>query len=428
MRIAMIGQKGVPAQLGGIEQHVEVLARLLAARGHQVDVYCRRSYLGPEHSQDGKRPWSVRGVRRIFRWSTGTKSLDAITHTATCTLDTLQRNVDVVHYHALGPSSLCFVPRLAGRPVVATVHGLDWQRDKWDGLAKAYLKLGEWVAARAASQLVVVSKPLRDYFWHRHGRRTVFIPNGVRDLPEGDADALSRYGLRPGAFLLNVARLEPEKEQHTLIEAFQTALANRPRPDFRLVIAGGSGADASYEKRLRDMAGPNVVLTGPVTADVLVQLYRNAYMFALPSAIEGMSLALLEALSCGLPALVSDIPENTAVIEDGGFTFRMGDTADLVDRLQQLLALPQTVYQAGTAARRVAAAYQWPHVAGALEAVYEMAIRRPRPDYGSAPQPWQPAAHVAPRRAAAATTPPLPVPVDAPAPEPLVPVSQTEPV
>ena len=373
----MIGQKGIPAHSGGVEQHVEILSRLLAAGGHQVDVYCRRSYLAQGADQATAQAWDHPGVRQIFHWSAGTKHLDAISHTALCTIDALSRGTDVIHYHALGPASLSFVPSLAGRRVVVTVHGLDWQRAKWGRLAKAYLKLGEQVAVRSACQLVVVSKPLQEYFLRRYGRQTVFIPNGVRQIVPSQVGAMARWGLSPGQFLLCVARLVPEKGQHYLIEAFENLRRAVPCPGLRLVIAGPSDLNADYEKRLRAMAGPHVVFTGAVGPDVLAELYYNACLFVLPSEIEGMSLALLESLSCGLPALVSDIPENTSVIEDGGFVFRCGDVDDLSDQLRTLLARPERLQRAAHAAPRVAQRYRWPEVVQALAQTYHEALGAP---------------------------------------------------
>ena len=379
MRIAMIGQKGIPAHSGGVEQHVEILARLLAERGHHVDVYCRSSYVNGHNGAAQTRDWHHPRVQQIVRWCIGTKHLDAISNTALCTLDALCRDSDLIHYHALGPASLSFVPRLVGRPVVVTVHGLDWQRAKWGRAAKAYLQFGEKVAARAASEVVVVSKPLQDYFLRHYGRRTVFIPNGVREIVPGQNGALTRWGLEPGKFLLCVARLVAEKGQHYLVDAFRKMTARGAYPDWRLVIVGGSDLNSDYESRVREMAGPGVVFTGAVGPDVLAELYGHAYLFVLPSEIEGMSLALLEALSCGLPALVSDIPENAMVVaapggEDGGFTFRCGDVPDLVKQMSTLVSQPERVRHAGCAARRVVSAYRWPKVAAALEQTYRQAL------------------------------------------------------
>jgi glycosyltransferase involved in cell wall biosynthesis len=363
MRIAMLGQKGIPAHSGGVEQHVDILSRALVARGHEVLAYCRRSYLGRDtcSSRDG-------GLHRIVRCSVATKHLDAITHTLASTIDVMLRRADVVHYHAIGPAALAPLARLAGMPVVVTVHGLDWQRAKWGAFARWCLRAGEWLAARSASQLVVVSPTLRPYFQTGHGVCPRFVPNGVVPLERKPPHRLCRLGLAPGGYLLAVARLVPEKGLHYLLEAFRAL----PR-DVRLAIAGGGGLDDSYERRLRRLADPRVVFLGETSRDLLAELYSHALLFVLPSDVEGMSIALLEAMSVGCPVLVSDIPENAWVVGDAGFTFRSGDAGHLREVLDELMQFPELVSASGGRASARAGAFQWPHIVSQLEAVYRAA-------------------------------------------------------
>jgi glycosyltransferase involved in cell wall biosynthesis len=177
MKIAMLGQKGIPAHSGGIEQHVDVLSKHLVARGHEVVVYCRRSYCGRDATST-----SEGGLHRIFRPSIPTKHLDAITHTFASTVDVMLRRADIVHYHALGPAALAPLARLAGLPVVVTVHGLDWQRAKWGTLAKRCIQFGERMAAANARKIIGVSPILKRYFADNYGVDAEFIPNGVMPM------------------------------------------------------------------------------------------------------------------------------------------------------------------------------------------------------------------------------------------------------
>ncbi len=361
MRIAMIGQKGIPAQSGGVEQVVDMLSQHLTARGHDVLVYCRHSYLGRDH-----RTTRVDRLHRIFRPSIPTKHLDAITHTLMSTIDIALRRADVVHYHAIGPAALAPLARLAQFPVVVTVHGLDWQRAKWGWFARHCLRLGEYIASAAANKLLVVSPTLRDHFARQFGVSAQFIPNGVVPIKFKAADRILKFGLQPGRYVLAVARLVPEKGLHYLIDAF----ARIPN-DVNLVIAGGGGLnDGSYERTLRQCTDRRVVFTGPADRELLTELYSHAQLFVLPSDLEGMSIALLEAMSMALPVLVSDIPENTSVIGTAGFRFRRGDVQDLSEKLVSLLGEPQQLVQAGRQAAKQAAPYQWPRVVDQLEQVY----------------------------------------------------------
>lgn len=387
MRIAMIGQKGIPAQSGGVEQHVDNLSRLLVERGHEVIVYCRRSYCG-DKTPDGTATSVTDGqfslvrhgtamptaagpsLHRIFRPSIATKHLDAITHTITSTWDVLARDVDVVHYHAIGPAALAPVARCGGLPTVVTCHGLDWQRAKWGRLAKRCLRVGEWSAARFASELVVVSQPLRDYFAREYSVSASFIPNAVTPVAHREPNRILQWGLRPGNFVLAASRLVPEKGLHYLIPAFEQL-----QTDIPLVIAGGGGFDHGYERQLRNSAGRRVLFVGNADRALLAELYSNALLFALPSEVEGMSIALLEAMSSGLPVLVSDLPENTAVVGSDGFTFRSRDISDLRSVLELVLENRAVLREFGARCRDRSEQFQWPQVVSQLEQVYSKAAQ-----------------------------------------------------
>jgi glycosyltransferase involved in cell wall biosynthesis len=398
MKIAMIGQKGIPARGGGIEQHVDILSQLLVERGHEVIVYCRRSYCGDENrcrntgpGSDVHRGQAVEAewgsaLHRIFRPSIATKHLDAITHAISSTWDVLFRDVDVVHYHAIGPAALAPVARWYGLPTVVTCHGLDWQRAKWGAIARRCLRFGEWLAARFAAKLVVVSEPLRTHFAHTHGVESTFIPNAVAPMARSEPRRIRQWGLRRGEYLLAASRLVPEKGLHYLISAFRAI-----ETDVKLVIAGGGGIDRAYERELRRSAGPRVIFTGNADRELLSELYCNALLFVLPSEVEGMSIALLEAMSCGLPVLVSDIPENTCVVGADGFTFRSRDALHLRAALDSLLDSRGLLFEFGERCRARAEQYQWPHVVTQLEQVYHAALgvrRKPvAGDEGVAPQP-----------------------------------------
>jgi len=372
LTIAMIGQKGIPAHSGGVERHVEHVAAELVKLGHRVLVYCRPSYLkaAPGRPACGGSASAVKADHRaspltLLRWSVPTKHLDAITHAAVCCVDAIFRGVDLIHFHAIGPAALAPLARLASVPVVVTVHGLDWQRAKWGLAARWCLRLGELAAARCAGRLVVVSKPLRRYFRQRYGVRAVYIPNGVVPVQRRAPGRILSLGIRPGRFVLAATRLVPEKGLHYLIEAFRRLTA-----PYQLVVAGAGLLEDGYEQRLRRMAGPNVIFTGNAGRGLLAELYSHAALFVLPSELEGMSVALLEAMSSGLPVLVSDIEENIAVVGSEGFTFRCGDVADLAAKLEFLLAHPLLLAEAGRRLREASESFRWPQVAAQLQRLY----------------------------------------------------------
>lgn len=386
LSIAMVGTKGIPATFGGIERHVEELGARLAARGHHVTVHCRLNYSEPSRERCEivkARRWRFRGMDLRILPSIGTKHLDAITHTALAGAGELFGGRDIVHFHALGPSLLSWMPRLAGRRVVATCHGLDWQRAKWGRAAKMVLRSGEWAIVRFPHRTVCVSQTLREHFLSQHKRNTVYIPNGV-DLPEllPPREITERWGLCGGDYFLFLSRLVPEKRADVLIEAYRGLETAR-----RLVIAGGSSMSDDHVARLHELArgDERIIFTGNVTGDLFRELMSNAHVFILPSELEGLPIVLLEALSFGRCALASDIPVNREVLEHTepgkpawGRLFRTNDAVSLRDALTWLEANPGEVASLGEAARpRVAAHFTWDRVADETEQVYlELTARR----------------------------------------------------
>lgn len=362
MRIAMIGQKGIPALYGGIERHVEEIARRLVLAGHEVTVYCRLHYTptgGHYH-----------GVELVRLPSVKTKHLDTISHVALSTAHALARDFDVLHFHALGPSLFALPARALGRPTVVTVHGLDWQREKWGRFAQWALKQCEGPAVRFPDRTIVVSQTLREHFAAHYGRDTVTIPNGTLLPDPRPANKIHRFGLAEGKYVLFVGRLVPEKGVHFLCEAW-----SRLDTDLTLAICGGSSGSGDYVRQIQHYAGPRVKMLDYVYGEPLEELYSNAYAVCLPSTVEGLSLVLLEALSYGRCVLVSDIPENVEVTRDAAPTFRTKDIADLAAQLGRLLADPALVRRYEEKARgHIAAHYSWDRVVDATIAVYDEVV------------------------------------------------------
>lgn len=356
----MIGLKGIPATYGGIERHVEEIGARLVERGHDVTVYCRTYYTKENGTHHGMK------LRRLP--SINTKHLDTATHTALSALDALLRGFDIVHFHALGPSAFSFLPRLRGQRTVVTVHGLDWEREKWGPLASAFLKRCEYPALHFPSRTIVVSETLQKYFEEKYLIRPDVIPNGT-SLPElRPLNKLRRHGLTPGGYVLFVGRLVPEKGCHYLMQAYRDV-----RSDLKLVLAGGSSFSDGYVETLKEHQSkdPRVVMLDYVYGEALEELWSNACVVVQPSTMEGLSIALLEALSYGRCVLVSDIPENLEVVQNCAVSFRSRDVEDLGAKLQSLLDDPARVRSfGGLARRRVEEKYSWERVVEATEIVY----------------------------------------------------------
>lgn len=373
MRIAMIGQKGIPATYGGVERHVEELASRLVECGHDVTVYTRPHY----DRRKARRPrpsherMYYRGVRLVRVPSIATKHLDAISHVALCTAHAVASRVDVVHYHAVGPALFSWIPRLFRQKAVVTVHGQDAMRPKWGGFASFVLRRGEWVAVHAPNATICVSETLTAKLSQRYRRRVDFVPNGV-DLIEGsDESILSELGVERGKYILFASRLVPEKGCHYLIEAWEQA--GRPLP---LVMAGDSSFSPNYVEQIKSMpSGSAVVFPGNIYGARLASLFRNATLFVLPSDLEGLPIVLLEALGYGAPVLASDIPPNLEAMGGLGKTFAAGNVSDLRDKLCECLAAARELKRvASLEAPRITSSYDWDVVTRQTIAVYMLAM------------------------------------------------------
>lgn len=367
LRIAMIGQKGMPATYGGIERHVEEIAARLVERGHEVTVYSRLYY--------SKQRGSYHGIRLRRLPSINTKHLDTATHTALATFDALLRPYDIVHFHALGPSIFSGIPRLRGMKSVVTVHGLDWERQKWGPAAAWLLKQCEYPAIHFPTSTIVVSRTLSQYFDQKFGLIPEVIPNGTSAPIERAPNKIRRFGLASDGsrYVLFVGRLVPEKGCHFLLDAF-TQIQDR-FPDVKLVMAGGSSFSDGYVAELKKYESDRILFLDYVYGDVLEELWSSAYLVVQPSTIEGLSLTLLEALSYGRCVLSSDIPENVEVTGENAVTFRSGDVAALRDQMERLLAHPEIVQSYESRARRlVEEQFSWDHVVDRVESIYYQAL------------------------------------------------------
>lgn len=369
LKIAMIGHKRIPSREGGVEIVVDELSTRLVKMGCRVDAYNRYGRHTAGKKFDERRGKYYNGIRLITIPTPKSSSLNAIVYSFLATMRALFGHYDVIHFHAEGPCTMLWIPKVFGIHVVATIHGLDWQRAKWGNFASKVLKFGEKVAAKYADEIIVLSRNMQEYFKEIYGRDTLYIPNGI-NRPELKEVKLIRekYDLNKGEYILFLARIVPEKGLHYLIEAFEQIDTEK-----KLVIAGGSSHSNEYIEKIHSMAAKDdrIIFTDFVHGQCLEELYSNAYLFVLPSDIEGMAIGLLEAMSYGNCCLVSDIPENKEVVDDKAVTFKHGDVQDLVIQLKFLLEHPEkTLEYKNMAADYICEKYNWDKVVEETAVIY----------------------------------------------------------
>lgn len=370
LNIAMFGQKRIPSREGGVEIVVEELCTRMVAQGHNVTCYNRGGHHVSGSEYDSKRLKEYKGIKLKTVPTIEKKGLAAVSSSFFAALCCAFGKYDVVHIHAEGPAFFCWLPKLFHKRVIVTVHGIDWQREKWkSGFGSKFIHKGEKNAVKYADEIIVLSKGVQDYFEKIYGRKTVFIPNGVSNHIERKPQIIkNKFGLDKDEYILFLGRLVPEKGIKYLIEAFKQVDTEK-----KLVIAGGSSDTSEFENEMKELAKEDkrIIFTGFVQGQELEELYSNAYVYALPSDLEGMPLSLLEAMSYGNCCLVSDIPECAEVVEDKALIFKKADVKDLQSKLQDACDHSEKVdAHKKQAADFICSKYNWDEIVQATLKLY----------------------------------------------------------
>lgn len=366
MKIAFIGQKGIPAIVGGTEKHVENLAIRLAEMGHEVFVYVRNHYTE-------KSLRSFEGVKLIHIPSVNTKSLDTISYSLFSTLHALFHRYDVIHYQSIGPASLCFIPKFFKKKtaIFATFYYRNYLDKKWGWLAKKYLKLSERIACKIPDKTIVLKKSLRHYIFSKHKARAIYIPNGSDVEYNPSVKALERWNLKEKKYLLAIAGSNGEKGIRYLIESFKKLEeTNKLANNFKLVIVSEENDSDKIKKIAQEKE--SVIFTENQTRSTLEQLFSHAYLFVHPCKSEEFPIHIQEAMGHGTATLVSDNQENMAIIGRCGFSFHERSQQDLEEKLAYLINKPSEVEKMGKNGKeRIRKEYGWDSVARKTLRIYE---------------------------------------------------------
>jgi glycosyltransferase involved in cell wall biosynthesis len=367
LRVMHLGLRGFPNVQGGVENHAQNLSLRLAELGCEVEVIVRSPYV-PRAS----RP-SLRNIRLVRLWSPRIKGVEALVHTLIGVLRAAWTRPDILHLHAVGPALFTPLARALGLRVVVTHHVLNYENEKWGLVGRAILRLGERVGMRFANGRIAVSQALADRIERTYRVPVEVIPNGIDD-PQKIllTPTLAEFGLLPRRYVLMVARIDQQKRQLDLIEAF----ARAGRPPWKLAIVGGADYSSKYASAVaqaaRDTDG--VVLLGHQTGAALAELYTYAGVFVLPSSHEGQPIAVLEAMSFGCPAILSDIPAHREI---GGASARfvpIGDVAVLADRLGEIFCAPRGRRLDAVEHERLMKTHDWRQIARRTLDVYLAAL------------------------------------------------------
>jgi len=343
MKIAFIGQKGIPTKTGGVERQIEDLAVNLAKEGHEVFVYARSSY-NTEHLKE------YCGVKIITVPSIHSKNLDAITATFFACFNSLGHKYDIIHFQSIGPAAMIWLAKLFNprTPIIFTFHCQDYYHQKWGGFARLFLKWGEKIGNHLADKVIVTSHSLLKYTEAKYHNNPIYIPSSAKINDLVEASEIKKWNLEKDNYIVYIGRLIRHKGVHYLIKAYQET-----KTDKKLVIVGEGAFTNDYVQELHDLAGDNqnIIFTGNQSGQILRELFSNAAIFVQPSESEGLSFALLEGMSYARPCLVSDIEPNQEALADTGISFKSGDYQDLRTKLQEMINHPEHLAIMGVAAQ-----------------------------------------------------------------------------
>jgi glycosyltransferase involved in cell wall biosynthesis len=378
MKIAVIGAKGLPPKQGGIEHYCAEVYPRMVAQGHSVDLFARSSYTDCSWLEN----YDYKGVRVISLPGGQIRGVDAFITSGLGAIAATGKKYDIVHFHALGPSLFTCLPSIAtSAKVVVTCQGLDWQRAKWGNFSTRLIQLGEKAAVRFADGFIVVSDALKKYFWETYNRETLYIPNAPASYADSDQNFTygTDLGLERGRYIVFLGRLVPEKCPDLLVEAFSTL---KPK-GWKLVLAGGVSDTKTFtadllEKVARDR---NIVFAGELRGSRLAEIVRGAGLFVLPSDLEGLPLAMLEAMREGIPVLASDILPHQQLINNGrGILFEAGNVKSCVKSLDWAVNHPQELaVMAKNAQKHIQNNYSWDRITSETLKLYTTLLKSPAP-------------------------------------------------
>lgn len=359
----MIGTRGIPAKYGGFETFIEEIGTRLAARGHEVTVYCMSE-------QPERAPPSFKGVRLMNLPSFDSRALEYIQKTFTATAMAVLSNAEILHFFGCSRVPLALLGRLLRKSVILTVDGLEWNRVSYPFVARIIMRSYAELAMVFPTITVADSESSQSWYFRRTGRRPELVQYGAEVTPGVDENTLGRYGLEDGRYILFVGRLVKEKGVHTLIEGFR-----KVRTDAKLVIIGNDPGSGEYLNQLKKLADERTVFLGPIYGRDLEYLRNGALVYVHPTLLDGTSISLLGAMAAGKCILSSNLKENMDVAGDSAAYFVMDDAVDLAQGLQRLLDEPASVQDLGARARqRAVSLYTWDSVADSYEAIYVRAL------------------------------------------------------
>lgn len=358
MKIAFIGSRGIPALYGGFETATEEIGARLAARGHEVTVYCRPG--------NGDRDEAVyRGMRKRYVPCLKKKSLETLSHTFVALVHAVVQDYDVLIIMNPANGPLCIIPRLFGKPFALHVDGLDWERSRWPWIGQKYIRFGAWCSTKLAPALIADSHGIEAYYRKHWNRETVYASYGADVKASHDPGLLDQYGLKAREYFLVVARLEPENNTDFIVRTYEELDVTIP-----LVVVGDTNYENDYIRSLREKAGDRVQFLGGIyDGDVLESLLHHSLLYVHGHSVGGTNPVLLQAMACSCAIAYLDVSFNREVAGEAGLPFSLED-GGLAEELLKAAELSASVEELReNACARVQTEYTWDGATDSYEAL-----------------------------------------------------------
>jgi glycosyltransferase involved in cell wall biosynthesis len=359
LSILILGTRGIPASHGGFETFAERLALFLSSRGWAVSVYCQKE-ADIVTQRVSRQMW--RGIELLTVEIAGSGPASTLAFDWHCVRDAARRpGISLV----LGYNGAVFLPwlRIAGGKIITNMDGIEWRRPKWSLPVRTWFWINEWIGAWVSQRLVADHPAIADHLATRRNRSAIaMIPYGGNPVLAAPTAPVLALGLEPRRYFISIARIEPDNNILTMVEAF----SRRPR-NARLAVLGQLDAKNAYHRKIRAAASAEVVFPGAIYEAPTVEALRfHARAYVHGHIVGGTNPSLVESLAAGNAVIAHDNVYNRWTAGDAAVYF---SDADGFERCVDLyIADDSLVARAQAAARRRAATqFDWSDVLEAYE-------------------------------------------------------------
>ncbi len=354
MKIAILGTRGIPNTYGGFEQFAEYISHGLADIGHEVTVYNPHFYK-PEMKLTGK--------VKIVHIYCPEHSVGAFAHYIydfLCLKHAVKNDYDIIYEAGYATCSVSFrLKRKGQKPFIITnMDGIEWKRDKWNGLTKLFIKYCEGLAVSRSDYIVADNEGIKSYLDNKYDLSSKFVPYGADLARNFDYNVLRDLNIEKNKFILIIARIEPENNIHLMMNAYEKA-----QPEFPLIIVGNHTGKYAKELESKFRHNENIRFVGGVYDKAkLDALRQTALCYIHGHKVGGTNPSLLEAMAADAYILAYENLFNGSVLNSNASFFSNEDQlAWLLKNVSSERKLKEAQYRENNR-KVILEKYSWSHI------------------------------------------------------------------